>query len=185
MAALTGTQARQMSRRFADVGVELTPRRLQRNLNGAHRTHQESVDIEFAMITDEALRRELVTAVQAHRRSMHREPTPQEWMASALRVLLQTIVTTAAGLSAVVITFVIVAVAPVHGIAYLIEHQFAVDPHNPAAVPATMLDRNTLTLISTVAIYAVGGVLALGVGLYVARKVMEALPRRGDAPRKN
>jgi hypothetical protein len=118
MAALTGTQARQMSRRFADVGVELTPRRLQRILNGAHRTHQESVDIEFAMITDEALRRELVTAVQAHRRSMHREPAPQEWMASALRVLLQTIVTTAAGLSAVVITFVIVAVAPVHGIAY-------------------------------------------------------------------
>ena len=67
----------------------------------------------------------------------------------------------------------------------LIEHQFAVDPHNPAAVPATMLDRNTLTLIGTVAIYAVGGVLALGVGLYVARKVMEALFRRGDAPRKN
>jgi hypothetical protein len=48
-----------------------------------------------------------------------------------------------------------------------------------------MLDRNTLTLIGTVAIYAVGGVLALGVGLYVARKVMEALFRRGDAPGKN
>jgi hypothetical protein len=32
---------------------------------------------------------------------------------------------------------------------------------------------------------AIGGVLALAVGLHAASKVMEALPRRGDAPREN
>ena len=141
----------------------------------------ERSDIEFAML-----------AHQVHLPGWtHRQPTPQEWMISALRVLLGTAVTAAAGMSAAAITFLIVAVFPLHGINYLIEHQTVIDESSASPVVRFWLNPSVLNALSTVLIGGVGLILAMGVGLQLASKVKDALPhsqlhpRRCDAPREN
>ena len=140
----------------------------------------ERSDIEFAIL-----------AHQVHLPGWtRRQPTPQEWMISALRVLSGTAVT-AAAMSAAAITFLIVAVFPLHGVNYLIEHQTVIDHRSASTVVRFWLNPSALTALSTVLLAGVGLILAMGVGLPVASKVSDALPhtrphpRRCDAPREN
>ena len=94
----------------------------------------ERSDIEFAIL-----------AHQVHLPGWtRRQPTPQEWMISALRVLLGTAVT-AAAMSAAAITFLIVAVFPLHGVNYLIEHQTVIDHRSASTVVRFWLYPSVLT----------------------------------------
>ena len=133
----------------------------------------ERSDIEFAIL-----------AHQVHLPGWtRRQPTPQEWMISALRVLSGTAVT-AAAMSAAAITFLIVAVFPLHGVNYLIEHQTVIDHRSASTVVRFWLNPSVLTALSTVLLAGVGLILAMGVGLQVASKVSDALPHSRPHPQR-
>lgn len=133
----------------------------------------ERSDIEFAIL-----------AQQVHLPGWtRRQPTPQEWMISALRVLSGTAVT-AAAMSAAAITFLIVAVFPLHGVNYLIEHQTVIDHRSASTFVRFWLNPSALTALSTVLLAGVGLILAMGVGLPVASEVSDALPHSRPHPQR-
>ena len=91
---------------------------------------------------------------------------------------------TAAAMSAAAITFLIVAVFPLHGVNYLIEHQTVIDHRSASTVVRFWLNPSALTALSTVLLAGVGLILAMGVGLPVASKVSDALPHSRPHPQR-
>lgn len=86
--ALTGRQARRLSRNFAGVGVAIPPPRLRELAEGAKASDAESTDVAFAFVATEIQREERLARHRRTRRNYVR------WLIAAglLVVLLNTLV---------------------------------------------------------------------------------------------